>query len=195
MIRYSKEHMKKLHKSTVKYTPEVLSFVRECAEKGKSRDDTVKLAEQKFQIVINKGSLIQSCYHQKKKIIFHTTYQKNKEEFRGIDLFRDEEFKKFVRYANQKSIYSLRDMIIEEFDVNIKMNYLREYCSRHGILKSEKKIVEKKILNSHKIHFLIDESYLCNRACCIIMEKCTIIPEKVTCRNCLREIEKGEHLK
>ena len=49
------------------------------------------------------------------------------------------------------------------------------------------------ILNPDKIHYRIGDSYLCNGACYITESKCTKDTEKVTCRNCLREIKKGRH--
>lgn len=44
-----------------------------------------------------------------------------------------------------------------------------------------------------KMHYCIDNSYLCNRACNVISFKCTKDTEKVTCQNCLGAIKKGKH--
>ena len=44
-----------------------------------------------------------------------------------------------------------------------------------------------------KIHLRIKDHYLCNQACYITESKCTNDTSKVTCQNCLREIQKGKH--
>jgi len=47
------------------------------------------------------------------------------------------------------------------------------------------------IKNPDKIHYLYDdEHYLCMRACGITPEKLTHNPRLVTCKNCLRKLEK-----
>ena len=51
------------------------------------------------------------------------------------------------------------------------------------------------ILNPNKIHYRVGDSYLCNGACYITESKCTNDIEKVNCKNCLRQIKKGEHHK
>ena len=50
-----------------------------------------------------------------------------------------------------------------------------------------------KIINPSMIHYRIQDSYLCNKTCYIKESKCTKNTEQVTCKNCLRKIEKGEH--
>lgn len=51
------------------------------------------------------------------------------------------------------------------------------------------------ILCANKIHFRVEDHYLCNRACNITESKCTGVPDKVTCLNCKRALWKTGVLK
>jgi len=51
-----------------------------------------------------------------------------------------------------------------------------------------------KLLSQKIIHFKLDKHYLCNWACGTTPSKSTKDINKVTCKNCLRSIEKGGHI-
>ena len=125
----------------MRYTPEVIKFMRKCAIEKLTPSEALKKTEEKFGCLIFSSTF--RTMAKSNNIIFFHSYLKEG----NIDIFKDKKFLKFMKLKkNQKlKLYQLRDRIIEEFGgdeklkLDFKPNHLRSFCRRNGVKIKEVK--------------------------------------------------------
>lgn len=114
-------------KKTKIYTREIIGLMRKLAKEGK----TLKEARGLISVEIGRDLVLSSF--RTKSGLHKISYIQPHLNFEKFKILKDTKLKKLIDSLDKMTLYEIRDKIIEEFEIDIEIKYLRSFCSRNQI--------------------------------------------------------------